>query len=440
MSYEPTSYPSPWPPYGAEMITPAEEKAATAAAAAEASEREMAFVAALGRVPPQAPAPQPVKAPVLPNDFKERITELDAAVFKCGIAVDRDKLLQGGKECFAKLLESDRIARAEQRVIGCGCDLSDWPSVERCFQMVGAFELSTIPRRRTSEIAAGHGKEREAARTINGFFDLWKASASNEPRAVRAVYEFYDRFVLLAFGKSMLERISDDGRLRSHFFCGGHGAKVKLFADWLAVLKSELVRVRLRNPLWTLVAWLADEQAQPPAVHEIASEFYGCRAPDRQQIRTVEALLDGFALGFSDWALWQFVGRRTRSVTPLATQLTDWRKALARRYPRIEQFHAELRSAFYRSVGANVYDAHTQFDAGAHRGFIQRNMRDLLSILGAVVALATDDKQARIVARFDDWLLLEGKPPKFLESRIESELATAFPASSFQIAVSEGNP
>jgi hypothetical protein len=33
----------------------------------------------------------------------------------------------------------------------------------------------------------------------------------------------------------------------------------------------------------------------------------------------------------------------------------------------------------------------------------------------------------------------EGKPPKFLESRIESELATAFPAASFQIAVNEGS-
>src|SRR5438552_12696772 len=130
MSYEPTSYPSPWPPYGAEMITPAEEKAATAAAAAEASERDMAFVAALGRVPPQAPAPQPVKAPVLPNDFKERITELDAAVFKCGVGIDRDKLVAAGKECFARLLEADRAARVEQRVIGVGCDLADWPSVE----------------------------------------------------------------------------------------------------------------------------------------------------------------------------------------------------------------------------------------------------------------------------------------------------------------------
>src|SRR5438552_925187 len=141
MSKEPnitTSYGAP--PYGAEMITHAEEKAATAAAAVEASERDMAFVAALGRVPPEAPAPQPVKAPVLPNDFKERITALDAAVFKRGIAIDRDKLVAVVKGCFAKLLESDRMARTEQRVIGVGCDLADWSSVERSFQMVGAFE------------------------------------------------------------------------------------------------------------------------------------------------------------------------------------------------------------------------------------------------------------------------------------------------------------
>ena len=311
----------------------------------------MDYLRALSRTQPAPPALPRLKAAVLPNDFNSRVTELDAAIFKRGIAVDADKVLEVGKQCFALLLESDHQARSEQRVIGGTTDLTDWLSVERSFQMAGALELSIIPRRKTAEIAAGYGKDREAARQINGFVDLWKASASSEPRAVRAVYDFHDRFVALTFGQSMVERIGDDGRLHSRFFCGGHGRKVTLLADWLGVLKGELASVKLRNPLWTLVAWLANEEAQPPFVREVGRELYGCREPDRQQVRTVEALLDGFALGFNGWGLWEFVGRRTRSVNPLPGQLDEWRKELARRYRQIEQFPRELRPAFYRNVG-----------------------------------------------------------------------------------------
>src|SRR4030095_12104569 len=196
-------------------------------------------------------------------------------------------------------------------VIGCNADLSDWLSVENAFAITGALSASTIPRRRMKEIARGTGKDREAVSRISGFDDLWKSTS--EPRAVRAVYRFRDLFESLVFCQSILECIGDDGRLHSRFFCGGRGHKVKLFADWLAVLKGQLVSVRLRNSLWSLVAWLANEQTQSPVAREIARELYGCRAPERQQVQTVEALLDAFALGYNDdWALWQFVGRGRR--------------------------------------------------------------------------------------------------------------------------------
>jgi len=214
---------------------------------------------------------------------------------------------------------------------------------------------------------------------------------------------------------------------------------VRLFADWRGVLKGQLVSVKLRNALWSLVAWLANEQAQPPVVRELGRELCGCREPDRQQIRTVEALLDGFALGYSDWALWELVGRQTRSVNPLPGQLHEWRKELARRYVRIANFHAEeLRPAFYRNVGANVYEAHQQFDGAAYRAFIDTTVGNLSNVLSAVVGLTIEGaSKGALLARFDDWLLLEAKP-QFLEARIESELATAFPGARFQIAVNEG--
>src|SRR5262249_13791941 len=161
-----------------------------------------------------------------------------------------------------------------------------------------------------------------------------------------------------------------------------------------------------------------------PVVRGLGRELYGCRAPDGQQIRTVEALLDGFALGFTDWALWEFVGRRTRSVNPLPGQLDEWRKELARRYRRIGNFQSELRPAFDRNVGANAYEAHQQFDGSSYRSFVDGAIGKLSNVLGAIVGLTIEAAaEGALLARFDDWLLLERKPPKFLEARIESELA-----------------
>ena len=406
-------------PWGAELETPGERKAASRAAAIEEGEREMAYMAALGRTSPAPPPLPQLRTPLLPNDFKERITERDAAVVKRGIAVDRDKLVLIGKECFAKLLAADQEARNEQGVVGVNTDLTSWPSVEQGFAMAGALQVSSVPQRRMKEIARGAGKDREAVSRIAGFEDLWKSTS--EPRAVRAVYEFHDRFVALAFAKSMLERIGDDGRARSSFFCGGHGRKVKLFNDWRGVLKGQLANVRLRNVLWSLVAWLTDEQAQSPVARELAREFYGCRAPDSQQIATIEALRDGFALGYNEWALWQFVGRRTRSVQPLPEQLAEWRNALARRYRCIENFFVQLRGAFLRSVGGNAYDAHMQLDQVAFRSFVDTTIRNLSNVVSAVVGLTIEAaSDGALVARFDDWWLFESQAPKFLEARIRA--------------------
>ena len=64
---------------------------------------------------------------------------------------------------------------------------------------------------------------------------------------------------------------------------------------------------------------------------------------------------------------------------------------------------------------------------------------DLSNVVSAVVGLTIEGaSKGALLARFDDWLLLDGKPPKFLESRIESDLATAFPSARFQIVVNEG--
>jgi hypothetical protein len=81
-----------------------------------------------------------------------------------------------------------------------------------------------------AENVAGSGKEKDSARKVTSFDDMWKVSAS-EPNAVRNVYAFRDAFESLVFAQSLLERLSDDGKVHSPFFTGGSGAKVRYFED-----------------------------------------------------------------------------------------------------------------------------------------------------------------------------------------------------------------
>jgi hypothetical protein len=404
-----------------------------AAASREASARDMAYVAALGGHTVTRFALPPVKAPVLPPEFAQRVAALDEAISERGISVDADKLLALGKERFERLLELDRKARSNTAAIGTRIDLTDFPSVQMALH---AFEASAVPGRSTIEQLNGSGKDREHARKITGFADLWK-NTNERQETIRDVYAFHDAFVSLVFGQSMLERLSSDGKLRSRVFTGGKGRKLELFCEWLPVVAGSLTSVKLTQPLWHMVAWLADEQTQqPPSPVELARDFFNVRSPSPAQARLAEAVLDGFLLGYTDWPLWEYVGGQTRSM-PDQVRLAAWRKALAARYPRITGFQHEMRVAFYRDVGYG-HESHREFDASGHRSFIDRTVHLLLRQVSAVLALALETAFPNsVIARFEGQVLCHGKPKQRAE--IAAQLASVFPGSMFQVEFTEVN-
>ena len=135
--------------------------------------------------------------------------------------------------------------------------------------------------------------------------DLWKLLRA-EPREVRSVQNFRRIFEPLVLGRSLLERISDDGRARSKFFVGGNGEKVRLFEQWMPTLAGQHHRVRF-DPLSAVVFWLADEPNEPPDMRELASEIFGIRSPSEAQIEQTQVVFDGFCLNLKDWSLWEYV-------------------------------------------------------------------------------------------------------------------------------------
>jgi hypothetical protein len=193
-----------------------------------ASEEQMARDAALGR--PRLPKPElpPIKAPVLPEDFRQRVADLDQEILARGVAIDADKLFQLGKQRFEHLLA------AERKIVlhGSRTDLTAFCNVQ---SVLGVYEAPGVPRRKMIEQAAGTGKERDVVRRISDFGDLWKATGERA-EDIADIYSFRDKFESLAFGQSMLAQLSKDGRLRSRFFCGGRRRKVDLFRDWFPFL------------------------------------------------------------------------------------------------------------------------------------------------------------------------------------------------------------
>lgn len=427
-------YSSPFPPLGFEFVSPAHEKVAMQTASREVSEREAAYIAALNR--PSVPTLEmpPIKEPTLPENFQQRVNELDQRIFERGLAVDRDKLLALGKERFAKLIEADRETRSLQRVLF--NDLSSWPHV------LGAFQFASVrvpmPAQTISEQASGAGADREAVRRLAGFVDLWKFDhPQGEPVTVRNVYAFHDLFSSLVFGQSMLEQIGTDGRLRNHFFCGDGGAKVALFDGWLSVLQQPLASVTISHPVWHVVAWLADETQPQPSLLELARDFFGVRSASRSQIIFAAAVIDGFLLGLEGWLLWEYVGRRTRIAADeksLATQ----RGQLVKRYPRIANFHRQIAAAFFSSRAIHG-DAHVQFESDRYRTFIDRCMAKLLQTVSGVIALAIDEQlpNTLVVRHRDRWLIETQGKRLFMQSLIESKLGEAFGGATFYVEVSE---
>jgi hypothetical protein len=416
--------------------TKEDQKAATAAASREAAEREMAYLRALNGPPmPRAELPE-IKMPLVSDDFPERFTALDEKILSRGIAIDRQRLQSLGQQRFKDLLEADRTARALQRIMI--QDLTSWPSVLQAFQMAGA--QVPVKAAKMSEQWAGQGQDREAVRTISnsGFQDLWKLS-TGEVETVNKIYAHHDLFASLAFGQSLLDLIGDDDRVHSKFFCHGSGRKVLLFKQWLQAVKDSThwLNVRLVEPVAFLVCWLANEKRLNFPALEIAKEFFGCRAPTALQLDTVLALWNGFLRDYSGWHLWEFVGRATRTI-PDERLLTHWQKLLARSYPGISQFHADLRAAFCKQVSTRE-GVYQKFEPAKHREYFDAVLQEFSSILSAVTALAVEDQlPGAVIARFDNWIIAEREPKRTLSpASLSGEIAKVFPGGYIQLEVTQ---
>jgi hypothetical protein len=70
-------------------------------------------------------------------------------------------------------LEADRQARWLQRPIGSKIDLTSFRHVYAGFANSGVFQAIPVPERTMSESMAGAGQDKDKARKIESFADLW---------------------------------------------------------------------------------------------------------------------------------------------------------------------------------------------------------------------------------------------------------------------------
>jgi hypothetical protein len=400
------------------------------------AKREQDHLRSLGQPRVAQPALPQLKVPELAQDFDEQVAQLDQKIFDRGVAIDSDKLLRLGKERFAKLLDVARHSGLYSSR-GAALDLSAFQSTQRA---LGVFEAPTVARRKTHEVVAQSGRSKGEVRRIAGWSDLWKATQERD-EVLRDVYSFRDLFESLVLGQSMLEKCSSDGKLRSRFFAGGKARKVDLLlTDWRSAIAGEHVIVKLVEPLWSVLSWLANEKAPPAAPGELARDWFNVRAPSKEQLQTVSAVVDGWLLDYDGWHLWQYVGRQTRSAQDQG-RLATWRTQLAKRFVRIAGFHTELCSSFVREIDmGDAAPRQQQFELAAYRRFVDRSIDQLLQRAGELVALGLDEVvSGAVVARFQDRVLLAGKHNQIEAKRvsISRQLATAFEGAQFELEFAE---
>jgi hypothetical protein len=256
---------------------------------------------------------------------------------------------------------------------------------------------------------------------------------------VRNVYAFHDAFASLVLGQSLLGQLQSDQRVRSHFFCSGKGGdRVQYFKQWLSALDGPHFGVTLVDSLGALLVWLANEKTEPPNTEDLAKAWFNVRAPSNQQLRIAEATWHGFLLGHSGYALWAYIGNKTRAQLDVNIVET-WRAQLAKSYRAVQSFHDELRAAFYKPV-SDAHGGHFQLDEREHRRFIDTHVRWQSNRLSALVAMAIEETLPQsVVARFEDFILCEttGKMrhKTTLDARIYQKLQAAFPGSSFEFRI-----
>ena len=400
-----------------------ELKHAAQIASQEAADRDIAYLKAMNPPPVPKLEARALRQPVLPADFDA--AQLDGLIFKRGVAIDRERLLSLGKALFDDLLSRDHDVREYQRVLF--DDLTSWPSVRQSFASVNAL-VTNVPRRRSADVVANRFTDRDAVARIDDWEDLWKITLQSE--SARRVDAFHRAFSSLVFGMSLLERLGNDGRVRSRWFSGGKLKFNLSLTDWLSTLQGPHFEVKIVDPLFSVLAWLCGERQSAPDLAQLANEFLGVRAATKAQLKLVRAVVDGWLLAHASWSLWDYVGRRTRQPIDHGT-LSIWRTQLADRYKNITRFHDDLR-AFFLTPAREGY----VFQSNAYRAYLDRELQTLLD---AVSLIATHEMREATVARFDDWILCQGSKPKAIPTveKIERKLSAAFPSARFNIGIED---
>jgi hypothetical protein len=250
---------------------------------------------------------------------------------------------------------------------------------------------------------------------------------------VRNVLSFHDCFTSLVFGQSLLERLQG-GKVHSRFFLQGRAAKVHLFTDWLSALQGAHFRLVIDDPLFSVLAWVSGERASAPDLLDLARHWSGARVPSEKQIRLAESVWHGFLLDYRSWTLWNHVGRQSRQAIDVGT-LETWRKELSQDFPRVARLFEEYRGYFWQAAGSGYH----RFDERAYFLFMDEQIDRLLTEVSLLAAQAIEQTATgACVARFKDWILVEGNKHKaVLHERVTEKLRTAFPDSTFRVTLEE---
>ena len=453
-------------------VPPNETTSVAQQASQEAGSAEMARVAAMNRPPTgrATPPPPEPKSPVLPEDFALKMGELVEQVERRGLPIDRNALLETGRAAFKGLLTLDAELRSEQRLFSTRVDLSSFASIRQSFAAFSSLEVSAVKPPSFTEQHYGFGSERQRARSIESFGDMWKlAGSEGEPRCVGKLLAWRAQFEALVFGTSLLRALGNDNRVHDRCFADpakSDPTRRKLFEPWRQCSKGKLLVVGLLEPLGHMVAWLADDPVlrewldspEKPIDQALASEFYNLRIPSTGQIATARVVAEAFLSGLDArqnfsaaepipaLSTWQLAGRALGKPIDLAV-LTGWRKMLVEKFPSTFRFwRVQVENElFWKQIGSG-YDAYRSFNTQVYDAWCEQTLARRQLLLIATVALAVNDAlsqddTAQLSAITPSEIVIELESdfgtPAILRSSIRERLAEAFSETAFPFTITE---
>jgi hypothetical protein len=158
------------------------------------------------------PAAPPVFQPKEPEGTidETKLTEIIAAIDRCGLHLDRAKAVEHGKARFAGLLAGGRELR---KVIHLKVELTSFGQLTNWLPTL--FKSPLPPLDLGQQL---RGERFPQAALIRGLDDIWKAVP--DP-LVNQLYGHWTLFKTLVFGQSLLDAADSEHRVRSPLWAGG---------------------------------------------------------------------------------------------------------------------------------------------------------------------------------------------------------------------------